>query len=344
MAILKGAVIVAGISLFLVALENYFDHPQEDPLPERITQWHNNGNYTNVHGHRMFYYLAGKLDETENVVIFIHGFPTSSYDYHRALDYLLDLLPNFKLVFFDHVGFGFSDKPQEDYEFTIHDHAENALELFRQLEIKTAHMVAHDMGDSVLTEIILRKHLKLLPNHFDEFFKTFTFTNGGMVYEKINFRIGQRLLLLPYIGPLISHFQVTFPGLAKRFSTQQLSSIMNHENEDLKNEDIDAIQRLIRWNDGHLITHKLGSYLKDRQRFQSRWFRALPHIAKPTMLFWADSDPVSPMDIPKHLAQFVFKPEAITGKVLRKAGHFLMLEEPVKWSEVVADFVLSHPG
>ena len=199
------------------------------------------------------------------------------------------------------------------------------------------------MGDSVLTEIILRRHLKLLPNQFNDFFKTFTFTNGGMVYEKISFRLGQRLLLLPFIGPLVSRFQATFPGLARKFSAQQLSSIMNHENEELKHEDIEAIQRLTKWNDGHLISHKLGSYLLDRQRFQSRWFRALQaHLGKPTMLFWADSDPVSPMDIPKYLAQFVFKPEDVTGKVLRKAGHFLMLEEPIKWSEVVAGFVLSH--
>ena len=140
MSILKGSITVAVISLLFIALENCFDHHEEGLLPEKITQWHNNGNYTNVYGHKMFYKQVGKLDEEENVVIFIHGFPTSSYDYHRALDHLLALLPNFKLLFFDHVGFGFSDKPLENYEFTIHDHAENALELFRQLEIKSAHI------------------------------------------------------------------------------------------------------------------------------------------------------------------------------------------------------------
>ena len=164
-----------------------------------------------------------------------------------------------------------------------------------------------------------------------------------MVYDKINFRLSQQLLILPYIGPLFSSFQANFPGLARKVSAQQLSSIMNHEDEEIKNEDIDAMQRLTNWNDGHLITYKLGSYLKDRQRFQSRWFRALPHVGKPTMLFWGDSDPVSPMDIPKYLAQYVFKPGGdITRKVLKKAGHFVMLEEPAKWSEVVASFVLSH--
>ena len=57
------------------------------------------------------------------------------------------------------------------------------------------------------------------------------------------------------------------------------------------------------------------------------------------MLFWADSDAVSPMDIPKYLAENIIN-ESVTRKVLNGAGHFLMLEEPKKWSETVVDFIL----
>jgi pimeloyl-ACP methyl ester carboxylesterase len=50
--------------------------------------------------------------------------------------------------------------------------AENALDLFRILEIDSAHIVAHDMGDSVVTEIMARRQRDMLPRYFKkEFFK-----------------------------------------------------------------------------------------------------------------------------------------------------------------------------
>ena len=52
-------------------------------------------------------------------------------------------------------------------------------------------MVSHDMGDSVLTEILARHQRGALPGHFDNFFQSITFTNGGMVYDLINKRLGQ---------------------------------------------------------------------------------------------------------------------------------------------------------
>ena len=47
------------------------------------------------------------------------------------------------------------------------------------------------MGDSVLTEILSRKQRGMLPEYFDNFFKSITFTNGGMVYDLINKRLSQ---------------------------------------------------------------------------------------------------------------------------------------------------------
>ena len=44
-------------------------------------------------------------------VIFIHGFPTSSFDYKRVVKNVVDA--GFKVVMYDHIGFGFSDKPNE---------------------------------------------------------------------------------------------------------------------------------------------------------------------------------------------------------------------------------------
>ena len=80
-----------------------------------------------------------------------------------------------------------------------------------------------------------------------------------------------------------------------------------------------------------------------RQRFESRWFRALSSgLNLPTLLLWADADAVSPTEIPKYLAMNVFQPTAITGKFMRRTGHFLMLEQPNTWSLIISEFILQH--
>ncbi len=53
----------------------------------------------------------------------------------------------------------------------MHDQAEVALELWRQIGIKRAHLVAHDMGDSILTEILARRQKNMLPDYFKDFFQ-----------------------------------------------------------------------------------------------------------------------------------------------------------------------------
>ena len=47
------------------------------------------------------------------------------------------------------------------------------------------------------------------------------------------------------------------------------------------------------------------------------------------------------MEIPKYLARNVFPPNVFTGKYLKNVGHFLMLEKPQEWSQIVSDYILN---
>ena len=264
---LKVSVTIGIIALVIFQYHDPKSKGMEDQplLSSNVSEWLRQGQFLDVFGHQMYYRICGRLEENEKVVIFFHGFPTSSFDYNRALKILERDFAAYKLVFFDHIGFGFSDKPKENYEYTIHDHAENALELFSRLNLKSAHIVAHDMGDSVLTEILLRRHLNQLPSQFDSFFQSIIFTNGGMVYDLINFRLSQRLLNLAYVGPLVTyiHSRLLPSWISKAISRHQLSTLWGDNVETIE-EDIEAILSLIRWNGGQELSYKTGSYLKDR--------------------------------------------------------------------------------
>ena len=69
-------------------------------------------------------------------------------------------------------------------------------------------------------------------------------------------------------------------------------------------------------------------------------FRALKRIDIPVMIFWGNSDAVAPMEIPKHLATHVIPAGKLTGKYLKETGHFLMLEKPNEWSQIISQFIL----
>ena len=76
--------------------------------------------------------------------------------------------------------------PNADFILYVHTSVRLATPCFRR-----AHIVSHDMGDSVLTEILARLQRGMLPDYFNGFFRSVTFTNGGMIYDLINKRVSQ---------------------------------------------------------------------------------------------------------------------------------------------------------
>ena len=67
---------------------------------------------------------------------------------------------------------------------------------------RKAHLVSHDMGDSILTEILSRRNRGMLPEYFDEFFQSVTFTNGGMIYDLIDQRLAQVQIIIEKVTTL----------------------------------------------------------------------------------------------------------------------------------------------
>jgi len=233
--------------------------PEVSELPAGVQAWHSKGRMVPVLGRQMFVVEQGAGAET---IILVHGFPTSSYDYHRAVD---QLSLNFKVVMFDHLGFGFSDKPV-DFSYSLHEQAEQALALWSLLGIEKAHVVSHDMGDSVLTEILARLERGMLPELFTNFFQSVTFTNGGMRYDLINFRLSQVILKSPF-GKLVSDIgSRNFNGMADKMGAKQLATIWGSSYADNETQmaDIQDIQMLNKYKGGSALTHKTIGYLHDR--------------------------------------------------------------------------------
>ena len=93
--------------------------------------WKKSGNFTTVYNRNVFY-IDSKYKSKEKIketLVILHGYPTSSFDYHKVLT---SLSKKYRVVIHDHLGFGFSDKPL-DYSYSLIEQADVALQLWKQL-------------------------------------------------------------------------------------------------------------------------------------------------------------------------------------------------------------------
>ncbi|NWZ23358.1 MEST protein, partial [Asarcornis scutulata] len=102
---------------------------------------------------------AGAVGSSD-VVVLLHGFPTSSYDWSKIWEGLT--LRFRRVVALDFVGFGFSDKPRP-HRYSIFEQASIVEGLLRHLGLHRSgiNLVSHDYGDTVAQELLHRSQKPL---------------------------------------------------------------------------------------------------------------------------------------------------------------------------------------
>ncbi len=263
---------------------------------------------------------------TDRTLLLLHGFPESSHSWHKVVTSLLNSFQ--RIVLFDFPGFGQSDKPGNEYSYSLIDQADVTLLLWHQLGITGGHLLAHDMGDSVATELVAREVNGLLPAWFVDGFQSYTFTNGSMVIDLARLRITQRILLSKS-GFLLS--KLSNYGL---FHNQVKSA---HGNDQLNDEDIRQLWEQLTLQQGHRKMHLLIRYYNDRIRFEkSRWLPALAMTKVPTHLCWGQTDAVAPVAMAHYLKKHICRKAQLS--ILPDTGHFCQLSNPEGWLEAVLEF------
>lgn len=97
--------------------------------------------YFTVDGHRLAY-----LDQGQGIpVVMVHGNPSWSYLYRNLVAHLQD---RYRCIVPDHLGCGFSDKPQ-DSPYRLANHLDNLERLLDHLAIERCVLVVHDWGGAI---------------------------------------------------------------------------------------------------------------------------------------------------------------------------------------------------
>lgn len=282
-------------------------------MSSQLDAWRQRGRHLSLAGHNVFYVDTGGSADRETLLV-LHGFPTSSLDFHRVLD---TLAARYRVILHDHLGFGFSDKPA-DYSYSLLEQAEVAMSLWRELGVRSGHLLAHDYGTSVATEILARRERGGIPVDL----RSVTLANGSVLLDLARLRLSQRLARSPFWGPIFT--RLVTRGYFKRVMRRIWGDPQRADEDDL-NDMWDALRE----KNGHLRTTQILSYLDERVRFRYRWVGALERLDVPAHLYWGRRDPVAVPAIAEELAKRI--PGACL-TWLDDLGHYPMLEDPEGWS------------
>jgi pimeloyl-ACP methyl ester carboxylesterase len=247
----------------------------------------------------------------------LHGFPTSSHDWHAVHD---DLARRRRVLAFDFLGL--SDSPA-DHDYTIHEQADVTEALWRRLGVTETALVAHDYGVSIAQELLARQADGTAAARITNV----VFLNGGLYPELHRAQPGQLLLLDPEQGPQLSAMMSEEPW------TQAMRATYGRQPDAAAlHEQWETVAR----RDGHRLGHRLIQYIRDRRQHGARWVGALETTPVPRAFVWGMLDPVSGAHMIARVAERI--PDAPRVE-LPDVGHWPPLEDPDAVTAALRRFV-----
>ena len=159
--------------------------------------------FLNVDGHRIHYIDEG----TGPVLLMVHGNPTWSFAWRN---FVKDLSQDYRVIAIDHLGCGFSDKPQE-YDYCLANHIQNLTTLITDLELNNITLFAHDWGGAIGMGAA---------NQFPERFERFVlFNTAAFRSQEIPLRIA--VCRIPVLGRLMLRGLNAFSRAAVRMAVSK---------------------------------------------------------------------------------------------------------------------------
>jgi pimeloyl-ACP methyl ester carboxylesterase len=249
-------------------------------------------------------------------LLVVHGFPTNSFDYRAVLP---ALSRHRRVVLFDQLGFGLSDKP--DRRYGIHLHADTAEAVAVALDLGEVDLLTHDMGDTVGGELLARD----LEGRTRLSFRRRVLANGSIYLDMAQLTVGQQLLsALP--DEVMDHITEDGyrAGLAGTFA----------EGHPASEEELDAQWLLASREDGHRLLARTIRYLEDRRAEEQRFTGAIERHPSPLAVVWGELDPIAVVAMTDRL--LAARPDA-SRVVLDGVAHYPMVEDPERFTAAVLD-------
>ena len=298
--------VIAGLTLLILLIVKMVVFRKKDViLSKRVQRWKDAGKYFQWR-YPVFFRDSQtepnppKNHKEDSVLLLLHGFPTSSFDWLSVWGELLHESPiSWRILAPDFIGFGFSGKPCErrlyqDGLVMQADMIEDFLKAEYPEGCPPVHILSHDYGLSVAQELIYRWQQPQRKGNYPPIqLRSVGFLNGGMIPGSHRPLLIQRLLASP-VGYWLGMF-MTKGMFGKRFceiwGRKPTRAMM------------DDFWSLICYNEGIFVQAYLLSYMAESRKNCLRWITAIDNTFAPIPMILIDgpADPVSG----RHLAEAV---------------------------------------
>jgi pimeloyl-ACP methyl ester carboxylesterase len=285
--------------------------------------WVSSGRFVDFGGaaaRRVFLRESGASDGP--ALFFLHGFPTSSWDWSKLEPFLLK---RYRLGYVDFLGFGASAKPAR-HRYSLLEQAQVARAALDALGFERVHLVAHDYGVSVAMQFLCEPALRARV-------ASLTLLNDDL-YAELHKPTPLEERLRSRAGPLLGRFtsRERFAGdLRSRFSARHQPAP----------GDLDQQWQALADEGGAHRMHRLMRYLDDRAEFGPMWESALEEADVPVNFIWGMLDPLAGAGTLAHAVPRMRRFPNVT--TLPDVGHFPHIEVPARVATSLSAFVDSLP-
>lgn len=247
-------------------------------------------------------------------LLVLHGFPTCSFDFAPVLE---ALCRRRRVVLFDQLGFGLSDKPDRRYGIDLQ--ADTTQAVARALGLDTVDLLTHDMGDSTGGELLARD----LDGSLGFTVRRRVLTNGSIYLDLAQLTIGQQLLMsLPDEAMDLIERDGFLDSLARTTA----------DPERAPTDEIEPQWDLLHHGGGHRLLARTIRYLEDRRAHERRYTGAIESHPSPLGVVWGAEDPIAVLAMTTRLGEV--RPDAAL-TVLEGIGHYPMIEDPAGFAAAV---------
>ena len=274
-------------------------------------------NYAEIYGVRLHYVDEGSGPP----VLMVHGQPTWSYLYRKMIPPLV--AAGYRCIAPDLMGFGLSDKPSDESEYTLPRHVELVAGLVEKLGLKAVVPVGQDWGgpislryaidhrDNVSALVILNTLVRTMPLPF--FFRA-TFRSGSVssflvrrfdLFRKMAFG-GSLMFKRPVDPRAMEQYKRTHPTAASRAG-------------------IAAFPKMIPSTDGH----PNAEYISEIDRTLREW-------DIPVLVMFSDKDIAFTVEEGERIADMVPNGRF---QVVNDAGHYLQEDAGEEIAERMVAFL-----
>jgi len=292
-------------------------------------------NYMQIGDYRIHYLDEGPADG--DPILLIHGEPTWSFLFRKMIPILT--AAGHRVIAPDLVGFGRSDKPadQDDYSYQLQ--VDTMLELIQRLGIQNATFFGQDWGGLV--------GLRLVAAEPDRFARVVVSNTGLPAEEGFQGWIGYPLFKLSvwWTGALTMEelqSEVTFPRwVAYSHNVDdlpigELMSFMGAKDQEATARGYEAPFPDVRYKAGaHVMPYLVPSQLREN----AEAWKVLEAWDKPFLVAFTDSDPITRGGEQAFLSR-VPTAQNIT---IRGAGHFVQEDAGEQLAGIINDFIAGRP-